>query len=87
MAGFGAWEWTKVRDFDSTFCRIYKACRDWLGWKGNKGFFQRMRLVQLLEQRTIEEGWLAGSASFQKPYWMCSREELLGDKYTVECPF
>ena len=88
-AGFGAWEWTKVRDviFDSTFCRIYRACRDWLGWKGNKNFSQRMRLVQLLEHRTIEEGWLAGYASFQKPYWMCSREELLSNKFAIECPF
>lgn len=78
-AGFGAWEWTKVRDvvFDSPFSRIYKACREWLGWTGNRNFFQRMMLVQILERRSIQEGWRDGFGSFERPYWMCSREELL----------
>jgi hypothetical protein len=88
-AGFGTWEWTKVRDivFDSAFSRIYKACKDWLAWKGNRNFSQRMSLVQLLERRTVEEGWLDGFGSFNKPYWMCCREELFGITLTGEHPF
>ncbi len=74
--------------FDSPFSRIYKTCREWLGWTGNRNFFQRMVLVQLLERRTIQEGGRDGFGSFEKPYWMCSRGELLGSvRIMPECPF
>jgi hypothetical protein len=46
-----------------------------------------MSLVQLLEKRTIVEGWKDGLASFDKPYWMCCREELLGSIEAGRCPF
>jgi hypothetical protein len=89
LAGFGTWEWTKVRDvvFDSAFTRIYKACKEWLEWTGNKNFLQRMSLVQLLERRTIAEGWSVGVGSSDKPYWICCREELLGTAQVYSLPF
>ena len=39
-AGFGDWDWTKVKDvvFDSLFCRIYRACKEAFSWTGNKNF-------------------------------------------------
>lgn len=35
-AGFGEWEWTKVKDLvtQSRFSTIYRACKEWLGWTG-----------------------------------------------------
>lgn len=87
-AGFGEWEWTKVKDliFESRFCRIYRACKEWLEWKGNRGFFERLKLVALLEMRTVEEGWTDGCGPFGKPYWMCSHAELL-DRNAIPSPF
>jgi hypothetical protein len=77
-AGFGDWEWTKVKDvvFESLFCRVYRACKEWQDWKGNQGFFGRLRLVKWLEMRTIEEGWTDGLGPEEKPFWMCSSSEL-----------
>ena len=46
-----------------------------------------MRLVQWLEIRTISEGWKEGLGPGDKPYWMCSSEELLNDKLAVTAPF
>ena len=88
-AGFGDWDWTKVKDvvFDSLFCRIYRACREAFSWIGNKNFRDRMRLVQWLEIRTITHGWAEGLGPSDKPYWMCSWEELLGEKQGFEAPF
>ncbi len=88
-AGFGDWDWTKVKDvvFDSLFCRIYRACREAFSWTGNKNFRDRLRLVQWLEIRTISEGWKEGLGPGDKPYWMCSSEELLNDKLAVTAPF
>jgi hypothetical protein len=88
-AGFGDWDWTKVKDvgFDSLFCRIYRACKEAFSWTGNKNFRDRLRLVQWLEIRTISEGWKVGLGPGDKPYRMCSSEELLNDKPAVETPF
>ena len=79
-AGFGRWEWTRVKDvvFDSMSSRIYRACREAYAWKGNKNFFQRMRLVFVLEVRTICEGWEIGKGPCGKPFRICSTSELLG---------
>jgi len=87
-AGFGDWEWTRVKDvlFDSRFSRIYRACKDWLGWTGKKGFFERMRLVALLEFRSAVGGWVDGLGPSGKPFWMSSHEELFGD-LAVDAPF
>lgn len=88
-AGFGEWEWTRVKDvvFNSLFCRIYRACKEAFSWTGNKNFRDRMRLVQWLEIRTVTEVWNDGLGPSDKPYWMCSAEELLGGVPTVEAPF
>ena len=88
LAGFGEWDWTKVKDLisHSRFSTIYRACRDWLGWKGNKGFFERMKLVAQLEMRSAVECWIDGCGPSGKPYWMCCWEELFGD-CAVEAPF
>jgi hypothetical protein len=78
-AAFGeGWEPTKVKDvvFDSLFCRIYRACKEAFVWTGNSRFHDRMRLVQWLEVRTVAEGWTDGLGPGDKPYWMCSDEEL-----------
>jgi hypothetical protein len=88
-AGFGDWDWTKVKDvvFDSLFCRIYRACKEAFSWTGNKNFRDRMRLVQWLEIRTITQGWKDGLGPGEKPYRMCSWEQLLSDKLPIEAPF
>ena len=79
-AGFGQWEWTRVKDviFESMFSRLYRACSVAFNWKGNKHFFDRMRLVFALEMRTISEGWDVGKGPLGKPFGMCSIGELLG---------
>ncbi|MEO7931541.1 MAG: hypothetical protein ABIT76_00135 [Chthoniobacterales bacterium] len=86
-AGFGDWDWTRVKDvvFESRFCTIYRACKDWLHWKGNKGFFDRLRIVSMQEIRSAEEGWTDGLGPGDKPFWMCSWDELMV-KGTVPCP-
>ena len=88
-AGFGAWEWTKVKDVvsDSLFCRIYRSCKEWLGWTGNKNFLDRFRFVHLMEIRTISEGWEGGAGPGGKPYWMCSHQELFSDGLKLDVPF
>jgi hypothetical protein len=87
-AGFGDWDWTRVKDIvcDSACSRIYRACKEWLGWTGKKGFFDRMKLVAFLEMRTAMEGWTDGCGPGGKPYWMCCKEELWGD-CLFEAPF
>ena len=79
-AGFGEWDWTRVKDvvFESRFCRIYRACKEWLHWTGNREFFDRMRLVSTLEKRSAEEGWADGLGPAGRPYSLCSQRELLG---------
>jgi hypothetical protein len=79
-AGFGEWEWTKVKDvvFDSLFCRVYRACKEAFSWTGNKNFRDRMRLVQWIEVRTVTEGWDAGYGPNGKPFRSCNSQELFG---------
>ena len=87
-AGFGNWDWTRVKDLMvfSRFSTIYRACKDWLGWTGKKGFFDRMRFVSWLEMRSAIEGWIDGCGPGGKPYWMCCRAELT-EGATIEAPF
>jgi hypothetical protein len=79
-AGFGQWKWTKVKDvvFESLFSRIYRACKEWQAWTGNRNFVQRLLLVQRLERRTIEQGWKDGVGPNDRPFRMCSPQELFG---------
>jgi hypothetical protein len=69
LGGCGEWDWARVKDIilDSAFSRIYRACKEWLGWKGKKGFFERMALVAFLEMRTAMEGWIDGCGPGEKP--------------------
>ena len=87
-AGFGEWDWTRVKDLicDSAFSRIYRACKEWLSWTGKRGFFDRMRFVGFLEMRSAAEDWKDGLGPGEKPYWMCCREELMGN-LDMEIPF
>ncbi len=87
-AGFGGWEWTKVKDvvFESLFSQIYRACKEWQGWTGNAHFFDRLRLVQWIERRTIEEGWRDGFGPEGRAYGNCSKEELIGGKSAFGAP-
>ena len=88
-AGFGKWEWTKVKDvlLDSPFSNIYRACKEWLHWAGNKDFFARTRFVAFMELQTIINGWEAGLGPNGKLYWMCSNEELREGLTECHCPF
>jgi len=88
-AAFGKWDWTKVKDIilDSPFSRIYRACKEWLHWTGNKDFFARARFVAFMEMQTIMNDWEFGLGPEEKPYWMCSNEELRGGLARSDCPF
>jgi hypothetical protein len=89
-AGFGeGWEWTKVKDviFNSIFSRIYRACKEWQGWEGKEGFFQRMEFVRRMMFMTIEHGWQIGFGPNGKPYWMCCEEELSLFDCGFDAPF
>lgn len=79
-AAFGEWVSTKVKDvvFDTPFRRVYLACKEWLGWEGNYGFFQKMRIVRCLLQRTIVEGWTDGLGPGDRPYGSFNWTELVG---------
>ena len=79
-AGFGEWQWTKVKDvfFDCAFTRIYRACKEWLRWKGNAGYRERLLFVSRLEMRTLLEGWEPGFGPDGKPYAECDRRALMG---------
>ena len=88
-AAFGDWEWTKVMDvrLDTPFSRIYRACKEWLHWTGNKHFTARFHFVAFMELQTIIHGWEPGLGLGGKPYWMCSHEELREGYSGGECPF
>ena len=89
-AGFGqGWDWTKVKDVmrETMFSRIYRACKEWKGWTGRKGFFRRMDFVRTMMMKTIEKGWEVGRGPSGKPYWMCCEEELWWKPCGLEAPF
>lgn len=44
----------------------------------NRGFFERMKLVALLEMRSAIEGWPDGCGPGGNPYSMFCKDELLG---------
>ena len=78
-APFGpGWNPTKTRDVEkeSPFTTIYRACAAWLGWTGSKGFLDRIKFVNRMYDRTIEEGWEPGLGPGRKPYPACTGQEL-----------
>jgi hypothetical protein len=73
-AGFGkSWEWTRVKDVvrETLFSRVYSACKEWKGWAGKKGFFERMAFARRMMIATIENGWDAGRGPGGLPYGEC----------------
>lgn len=69
-SGVGDWERTKVSDIirDSLFSRTYRAVKEWLGWNGNRGFFERMQFVRRVVMATIEHDWPDGRGPGGRPY-------------------
>lgn len=53
------------------FSRIYQACKEWKGWTGRKGFFERMDFVRRMLMLTIEHGWEIGFGPNGVPYAAC----------------
>ena len=70
------WEWTKVKDVvrETLFSRIYRACKEWQGWTGRNGFFERMDLVRRMMIATIENDWVIGLGPRGLSYSVCSGE-------------
>jgi hypothetical protein len=76
-AGFGkGWEWTKVKDIirETLFSRVYQACKEWKGWEGRNGFFERMNFVRRLMILTIENTWTPGRGPAGMEYSSCGAE-------------
>lgn len=89
-AAFGeGWEPTRVKDVkkESLFSKIYAACKEWKGWEGREGFFDRMAFVRQMMFMTIENGWTPGLGPKDKPYWMCCAEELEFGGCGIIAPF
>lgn len=78
-AGFGGWEWSRVKEVlvETPKKVIWKACEESLGWKGNRGFRQKMETVDWLYLRTIEEGWELGRGPDGRKYSECRPAELM----------
>jgi hypothetical protein len=76
-AGFGrSWEWTRVKDVlrENLFTSIYRACKEWKGWKGRSDFLGRMSLVRRIMILTIENGWIVGLGPDGLPYSKCKND-------------
>jgi hypothetical protein len=76
-AGFGkGWEWTKVKDIirETLFSRIYLACKEWKGWKGRDGFFERIDFVRCVVILTIENMWTPGRGPDGREFSLCGPE-------------
>ena len=83
-AGFGhGWEWTRVKDVirETMFTRIYQACKEWKGWTGRKGFFERMDFVRRMIILTIEHDWPVGFGPDGISY------KALADREGIRCRF
>ncbi len=74
-AGFGqGWEWTKVKDVirETLLSSVYRACKEWKGWTGRIGFFDRMEFARGILIATIENGWEVGKGPNCVPYCECA---------------
>jgi hypothetical protein len=69
-APFGKWNATRVKDVvrDTLFTRTYRAVKEWLGWTGNHGFFDRMRFVRRVVAATIRHSWPDACGPGRQPY-------------------
>jgi len=88
-AAFGnGWQPTKAKNIVSLslFSTIYRACKEWKGWTGRSGFFDRVILARKVFFSTIEGGWEPGLGPDGKSYSTCSREELGLDRWPSDGP-
>lgn len=76
-AGFGEWEWSKVKDIllETPRAKIYAACKAFYGWQGKGNFFQRMQIVDEAYLTTLKAAdpnradsvwFVAGNANMRK---------------------
>jgi len=72
---------------NTLFSKIYRACKEWQGWEGRGDFNERMAFVRQMLFKTIENGWSAGFGPSEKPYWMCSEEEMEFGGVDCDAPF
>ncbi len=79
-AGFGkCWDWTRVSQIqvESLFASVSRALRDAFGWKGNRDYHERRRMIEAVVENTILHGWTPGLGSGGKPYGECRPDELI----------
>ena len=73
-AGFRkCWDWTKVSHIqvESLHASVARGLRDALGWKGNRGFRERKRIIEAVVEYTILNGWKPGCGPNGLPYAEC----------------
>ncbi|MDX2080723.1 MAG: hypothetical protein SFU53_08050 [Terrimicrobiaceae bacterium] len=58
-ATFGEWEHSRVKNvaLQTARARIWAVCKEKFGWSGNKGLFERSRLVEEIYLTAILENW------------------------------
>jgi hypothetical protein len=79
-AGFGkSWDWTKVAQIqvESLFASVARALRDAYGWKGNRDYHERRRMIEQMVERTILHGWTPGLGPEDRSYKDCPLQDLL----------
>ena len=82
-AGFGkCWDWTKVAHIqvESLHASVARALRDAYGWKGNRGFRERKKMIEDFVMLTILHGWTPGLGPGDRSYQDCTSQELLGSR-------
>jgi hypothetical protein len=80
-AGFGkCWDWTKVAQIqvESLVASVARGLRDAFGWKGNRDFCERRRMIESVVENTILHGWTPGLGPGDRQYHTCTTNELLG---------
>lgn len=80
-AGFGkCWDWTKVAQIqvESLVASVARALRDAYGWKGNRDYHARRRMIESMVENTILNGWTPGLGPGGKSYRDCDPRELIG---------
>ncbi|RYZ89139.1 MAG: hypothetical protein EOP06_09785 [Proteobacteria bacterium] len=80
-AGFGkCWDWTKVAQIqvESLHATVARGLRDAYGWKGNRDFRARRKLLNEVVAATVLNNWEPGLGPAGRPYNECSAAELIG---------
>ena len=82
-AGFGkCWDWTKVAHIqvESLHASVARGLRDALGWKGNRDFRERKRMIEAVVANTVLNGWTPGLGPNGLPYADCALYELVNPR-------